>query len=300
MTADAQTIVVATDFSPTAALALERACELARLRGDKLVLAHAVSIEPVPMAGPELLVLPVDYESKIHEASEKALQSLVNETRKKGVEVSGALSLGPPVEVVLEAVKQHDAAMVVIGTRGNSGFKHLLLGSVAEAVVRKCPVPVLTIHPGDHRPIAEISHVIVPTDFSDAASQVVERLAELLPGGLKPKLSLVHVYQLPVIVAPLMGFAPEMPVLAEDARDEAHKALDPLATKLRAAGYEVDVIGREGDPAHVISDLTETSDAHLVVMGTRGMSKLEQVLLGSTTERVVQHAKCPVLTVRRR
>ena len=87
MTAEARTLVVATDFSPTAALALERACELAKGRGDRLVLAHAVSIEPVPMAGPELLVLPVDYESKIHEASETALQKLVDETKQKGVEV---------------------------------------------------------------------------------------------------------------------------------------------------------------------------------------------------------------------
>ena len=299
MTANARTIVVATDFSPTAAIALERACELAKVRGDKLVLAHAVSIEPIPMAGPELLVLPVDYETKIHEASEKALQSLVNETREKGVEVSGALSLGPPVDVVLEAVKQHDPELVVIGTRGNSGFKHLLLGSVAEALVRKCPVPVLTIHPEDHESLAKLRHVILPTDFSDEASHVIDRLGVLLPHDPKPKLTLLHVYQLPVIVAPLMGFAPEMPVLAEDARDEAHKALDPLAEKLRAAGYEVEVIGREGDPSHVISDLTETSDADLVVMGTRGLSKFEQMLLGSTTERVVQHAKCPVLTLRR-
>ena len=300
MTAAARTIVVATDFSPTAALAVERAVELAKLRGDKLVLAHAVSIEPVPMAGPELLVLPVDYESKIHEASEKALQSLVNETRAKGVDVSGALSLGPPVDVVLEAAEQHDAELVVIGTRGNSGFKHLLLGSVAEAVVRKCRKPVLTVHPGDDKPLGELQHILLPTDFSDQAGHVIERLGDLLPSDPKPKLSLVHIYQLPVIVAPLMGFAPEMPVLAEDARDEAHRALDPLAEKLRAAGYEVDVIGREGDPAHVISDLTETMDVDLVVMGTRGLSKIEQVLLGSTTERVVQHAKCPVLTLRRK
>lgn len=299
MTAAARTIVVATDFSPTAALALERAVELAKLRGDKLVLAHAVSIEPVPMAGPELLVLPVDYESKIHEASEKALQNLVNETREKGVEVTGALSLGPPVDVLLEAVAQHDAELLVIGTRGNSGFKHLLLGSVAEAVVRKCKAPVLTVHPGNDRPLTKIEHILLPTDFSDQAGHVIDRLEELLPTDPHPKLSLLHVYQLPVIVAPLMGFAPEMPVLAEDARDEAHKALDPLAEKLRAAGYEVEVLGREGDPSHVISDFTETGDVDLVVMGTRGLSKIEQVLLGSTAERVVQHAKCPVLTLRR-
>ena len=180
-----------------------------------------------------------------------------------------------------------------------SGFKHLVLGSVAEAVVRKSPVPVLTIHPEDARPLSKIEHVIVPTDFSDEASHVIEHLGDVLPSDQKPKLSLVHIYQLPVIVAPLVGLAPEMPTLAEDARDEAHKALDPLADLLRAQGFEVDVIGREGEPASVISDLTETPGADLVVMSTRGLSKLEQLLLGSTTERVVQHAKCPVLTLRR-
>lgn len=299
MTAEARTVVVATDFSPTAGLALDRACELAKARGDRLVLAHAVSIEPVPMAGPELLVLPVDYESKIHEASETALQKLVDETKQKGIDVSGSLAVGPPVDVVLQAAEAHHASLVVIGTRGMSGFKHLLLGSVAEAIVRKSPHPVLTVHPGDARPLSKIEHVIVPTDFSDEAAHVIEHLSDVLPSDHRPKLSLVHVYQLPVIVAPLVGLAPEMPALAEDAREEAHKALDPLAELLRGQGFEVDVIGREGDPATVISDLTESAGADLVVMSTRGLSKLEQILLGSTTERVVQHAHCPVLTLRR-
>ncbi len=299
MTADARTLVVATDFSPTAAVALDRACELALVRGDKLVLTHAVSIEPVPMAGPELLVLPVDYESKIHEASETALQKLVDEVKQKGVDVSGSLAVGPPVDVVLESAKEHDAAMIVLGTKGMSGFKHLLLGSVAEAVVRKAHVPVLTVHPGADKPLSSIDHVIVPTDFSDQAAHVLEHLSDVLAADKKPKLTLVHVYQLPVIVAPLVGLAPEMPTLAEDAREEAHKALDPLAERLRAQGFEVEVIGREGDPATVISEMTETPGADLVVMSTRGLSKLEQILLGSTTERVVQHAHCPVLTLRR-
>jgi nucleotide-binding universal stress UspA family protein len=299
MTSEARSIVVATDFSPTAGLALARACELAKERGDRIVLAHAVSIEPVPMAGPELLVLPVDYESKIHEASETALQKLVDETKQKGVEVTGALAVGPPVDVVLQAVEEHDAALIVIGTRGMSGFKHLLLGSVAEAVVRRSKVPVLTVHPSDERPLSKIGHVIVPTDFSDEAAHVIEHLVDVLPSEQRPKLTLLHVYQLPVIVAPLVGLAPEMPTLAEDARAEAHKALDPLAEVLRGQGFEVEVIGREGDPATVISDLTEQPGADLVVMSTRGLSKLEQILLGSTAERVVQHARCPVLTLRR-
>lgn len=296
----ARTIVVATDFSPTATRALERARELAGKRGDRLVLVNAISLDPVPLAGPELLVFPTDYEGRVHDASKKALQKLVDEIKGEGVDATGALSVGSPAEIILQAAKEHDADMIVIGTRGNSGFKHLLLGSVAEAVVRRSTVPVLTVHPGDTQPLSAIERVLIPSDFSGDAEAAVDHIVDVLPEAHSTHITLVHVYQLPVMMAPLVGFAPDLPVLSADARDEAHRALDPMAARLRDQGYEVEVLGREGDPATVISELSETPGADLIVMGTRGLSKLEQVLLGSTAERVVQHAMCPVLTLRRR
>jgi nucleotide-binding universal stress UspA family protein len=295
-----KTILVATDFSVTAGLALDRACELAAEHGAEVVLVHVLGPNPIPMAGPEVMVLPPNLDEQLREASREALDRAIAEAKDRGVSVSGELETGPAALGVCSLAKRLDADLVVVGTRGNTGFKHLLLGSVAEAVVRESSVPVLTVHPGDDKPVGEVRKLLVPTDFSDDASHALDAVGALFEGAAAQiEITLVHVYQLPVMVAPLTGFGPELPVLAEGARDAAHDALDPLADRLRARGYQVTVVGREGDPATVVTELARSVGADLIAMGTRGLSKLKQLLLGSTAERVVQHAPCPVLTLRR-
>jgi len=294
------TIVVATDFSETARRALVRACELAKTHSARLVIVNSLTLDPLPLGGPELMVLPPDFETQVREASLKALSDWVEEARAKGVAAEAELETGSPADAIVAAAKRLGADLLVIGTRGNTGFKHLLLGSVAEAVVRDAACPVLTVHPGDDRPLDSVRRVLLPTDFSDDAKHAVDTVSNLLARRIEEiELLLLHVYQLPVMVAPLSGFAPEMPILIEDAREMAHKSLDPQAEELRAKGFRVQVIGREGDPATVVTELAESDDVDLIAMGTRGLSRLKQVLLGSTAERVVQHARCPVLTIRR-
>jgi nucleotide-binding universal stress UspA family protein len=295
-----RTIVVATDFSETAGVAVERACELARAHGARLVVVNSLTLDPLPLGGPELMVLPPDFETQVREASLKALSEVVERARAKGVKAEAELETGSPAAAIVAAASRLGADLLVLGTRGNTGFKHLLLGSVAEAVVRDAECPVLTVHPRDHRPLDSLRRVLIPTDFSDDARHALATVSDLLKGRVgQVELCLLHVYQLPVMVAPLSGFAPEMPILIEDARELAHKALDPQAEELRAKGFRVEVIGREGDPATAITELARSREADLIAMGTRGLSRLKQVLLGSTAERVVQHAGCPVLTIRR-
>jgi nucleotide-binding universal stress UspA family protein len=294
------TLLVATDFSASARVALDRAIELASPSGAKIILVHVIVPEPIPVGGPAVLVVPQGMADRLREASERALEQLAGQVREQGIQVETILESGAGAPGILDSAQISQADLIVIGTRGNSGFKHLLLGSVAEAVVRDAAAPVLTVHPEDTRSLADIRHVLMPTDFSDDARYALQRLTACLPGlARNARLTLVHAYQVPAVFMPLAGLAPEMPVLMEDARELAHAALDPLADELRAAGREVDIVGREGNPANVISELTQSDDVDLVVMGTRGLSKFKQVLLGSTAERVVQHAGCPVLTVRR-
>ncbi len=295
-----RTILVATDFSETAKLALERASELALDHSARIVLVNSLAFEPLPIAGPELMVLPQDFDEQLRQASLRALDSLVANVVRQGIEIEAQLESGPAAAAVVGAAERSEADLIVVGTRGNSGFKHLLLGSVAELVVRDARCPVLTVHPSDTTSLDRISCVLLPTDFSDDAAHVVERLAVLFAGRVSgAELKLLYVYQLPVMVAPLSGFGSEMPVLAEDALKMAREALDPLAEKLREAGFAVEVLGREGDPAGVITELASSLRVDLVAMGTRGFSGLKRVLLGSAAQRVVQHARCPVLTLRR-
>ena len=85
----------------------------------------------------------------------------------------------------------------------------------------------------------------------------------------------------------------------EDLREELLAELERTAAPLRQQGFEVETEVREGDPATVIIELATERDADLIAMGTRGRTGLPHILLGSVAERVVQHAACPVLTVRR-
>jgi nucleotide-binding universal stress UspA family protein len=294
-----KTILVATDFSETSRVALDRGCELAVEHGSEVVLVHVLGPNPIPMAGPEVMVLPPNLDAQLREASREALDRAVAEAGERGVAVRGELVLGPAAHSICNAARKAEADLIVIGTRGNTGFKHLLLGSVAEAVVRDSNVPVLTVHPGDTAALGGLRKLLIPTDFSHDADHALDAVASLFElTANRIEITLVHVYQLPVMVAPLTGFGPELPILAEGARDAAREALDPMAERLRARGYTVKVLGREGDPATVITALAATMDAELVAMGTRGLAKFKQLLLGSTAERVVQHASCPVLTLR--
>ena len=74
--------------------------------------------------------------------------------------------------------------------------------------------------------------------------------------------------------------------------------LDGAVAELRAKGLEVETLAREGYPATVIEEEAERQQADLIVIGTRGLSGLKHLLLGSIAERVVQRAPCPVLTVK--
>jgi nucleotide-binding universal stress UspA family protein len=112
------------------------------------------------------------------------------------------------------------------------------------------------------------------------------------------KLVLVHAYHLPVEFQQL-----EATYLPADfwanVRSEAESALGKTAEALRAQGFEVEVVVREGYPATVIEEEAQRLGADLIVIGTRGLSGLKHLLLGSVAERVVQRAPCPVLTVKR-
>jgi nucleotide-binding universal stress UspA family protein len=294
------TIVVATDFSPTAALALERAKELAREHGARIVLAHAITLQPFAAGGPELGTLPRDFEYQVREASVKRLNGLAEEIRSDGIEVEAKVHSGLPAATAIAVAEEASAELMVIGTRGLSGFKHLVLGSTAEEIIRHAPCPVLTVHPGDAHALDRLETVLLPTDFSEDAVRAAQEVTHLFrKQASSARIMLVHAGQLPPLVQPILEELSFEPFTIEDLAASARERLEAEADAIRAAGFEVEIVVRVGDPAAVITDLVSTSGSSLVAMGTRGHSGLKHLVLGSTAERVVQHAGCPVLTVRR-
>lgn len=142
-----QRILVPTDFSEPAEAAVKWGATLAREFEGQLFLMHVV---PEPYAypwGTELSTLPLnDILAQSQQAAEERLQRVAAET---GLPIDRVLTrtvVGTPVDQILSVIADDRCDLVVLGTHGRGMVGHLLLGSVAERVVRRSPVPVLTVH----------------------------------------------------------------------------------------------------------------------------------------------------------
>jgi nucleotide-binding universal stress UspA family protein len=142
----------------------------------------------------------------------------------------------------------------------------------------------------------EIRRILIPLDFSHHAEVILEWGAHLAKEH-GSQVILVHAYHLPVEFQQLEGaYLP--PDFWTNVKTEAQQVLERHAERLRAQGVAVETVVREGYPATVIQEEAEEQRADLIVIGTRGLSGLKHLLLGSVAERVVQKAPCPVLTVK--
>ncbi len=147
------TILVPHDFSESAEHATEIACHEARIHGARVVLLHVVEL--LPHFGHETLIMTIPGTStqisvlRYHlQAAETELASIMTRLGTDGVEVSAVVRNGVPVDEIREYLALEPIDLIVMGTHGRSGLRRLLVGSVAEKLVRVSPVPVMTIrHP---------------------------------------------------------------------------------------------------------------------------------------------------------
>jgi nucleotide-binding universal stress UspA family protein len=137
-------ILVPLDFSEHAESILEWAAHLAKEHGSTLVLMHAYHL-PVEFQQMEGAYLPAEFWTQVKTEAEKALEEHATKLRGQGISVETEVIEGYPATAIEEEAERQKADLIVIGTHGHTGLKHLLLGSVAERVVQKSPCPVLTV-----------------------------------------------------------------------------------------------------------------------------------------------------------
>jgi nucleotide-binding universal stress UspA family protein len=209
--------------------------------------------------------------------------------------VTTEVTLGVPSEAILAYAAEAGVDLVVIGTHGRTGVRRFIIGSVAEKVVRRADVPILTVRVSDAAPAwPPIDRVLVPTDGSEAslaalpyALDVAERFDAAVDGlyvvDERTKSSFYNV-----------GTALEDVVGGMEAAAEAATQRIESAAADRGVAVSTTVI--EGLPSRAICTHAEESGADLIVMSTHGRTGLAHYLLGSVTERVVRNATVPVLT----
>lgn len=142
-----ENILVATDFSPSAARAVATATDYARHFQAQLIILHAYRVD-IPVASPLTgggYVLPDGFFEQLAKEARLRVEKVASEAKAAGVSAIGLATDGHPATAIVEEAKARKADLIVMGTRGLTGLKHLALGSVADRVVRTAPCPVLTV-----------------------------------------------------------------------------------------------------------------------------------------------------------
>lgn len=138
------TILVAVDFSDYSKVAVAAACDLAKQYGSSLHFIHAFELV-TPLVSPYQVSIPDLYLRESRDSAKKQLEVLVGEAVASGVEVKTHFTEAPAAPAIARVAADIGADLIVMGTRGMTGFKHLVLGSVAERTLRLAPCSVLTV-----------------------------------------------------------------------------------------------------------------------------------------------------------
>jgi nucleotide-binding universal stress UspA family protein len=142
-------ILFPTDFSPASDAALAYAASLARDTGSQLLILHVEDVQVAYAGGEMYLPAPTTPNLEV----EKMLRSVV--LADKSVAYEHRLAIGSPAEEIVQIAKDEGVELIVMGTHGRSGLSRLLMGSVAEAVVRKATCPVLTLKQAAKAPLTK-------------------------------------------------------------------------------------------------------------------------------------------------
>ena len=278
-------ILFATDFEVSASRALPFALALAGRYGAKLCAAYVVPPGTYALARPESAERIL---KQVQDYSTYSLDQIVDLAKHRGLPCKALLGQGNVAEVLMEFVRTHAADLVVVGTTSRAGWGKVVLGSVAEEVIREAPCPVLTVGPHvTTLASAGIHSIVCATDFSAASLGAVE-FAMSLACEYEAHLALVHVSE---------GSLRNSTRLASQQDENRLSELIPLEPELL---YRPEVVVGTGSVVERIVDVAANFSADFIVMGVRGAGAFAQNAsrFGSITHRVVSQAPCPVLTVR--
>ncbi len=307
-------IVVPLDGSDLAGRAVPPAEALAARLGALLIFVQAAGPAQVPGLDAALALDLGETDALL------TLQQASAAARRKGLQAEAAMVKGElaarPADAILAVVQQYGAGLVVMATHGRTGARRALLGSVADAVVRRSPVPVLLI-PRHYRPPARggagssdrPAAVLVPAADTPCQPPVIvvaldgSREAEvalspalLLARGLGAVVELVRVVS---ATEPLPGEAAALPAI-----EDSHSYLSGLAQRLVAAGFDggrvrgVTLPARGTPVAEALLAHAAGAGAAMLVMATHARGGLRRLFRGSVESAVVAKATLPVLVVR--
>ncbi|MBI4824985.1 MAG: universal stress protein [Nitrospirae bacterium] len=281
-------ILVGFDDSQYSKAALIEAANWIKRHGGKLILAHAVFFDTE-----EFGIAPEQLDKRLKIGEKVCIQTKEMLTSEFGIEVQSLLCHGEPPAVIVDIAREKKADLIMLGTYGRRGLNRLLMGSVTSQVVVHSPVDVLIVKKPCTECTGEYKSILVPFDGSPSAQKALERACHL---SKIDNAEIKILYVIPRYEEMVEFFKSSS--IKTSLFQEAQKIIDTakgIASKLGApARDEI----QEGNAAEKIMEASKKLKNGLVVMGSYGYTGINKAIMGSTAERVIMTASCPVLVVR--
>lgn len=291
-------ILCTTDFSDFSNHAVPYAIALAREFKAELYLCHVIDLSSAAIYGEAVLALD-EQQNRMTAFAHGEIKKLVE---KEPLEWQALVTVGNPALEISRLAEEKGVDLAIAASHGRSGLKRLILGSVTERLMRTLPCPLLVVRSPEYGFVESedrdirIKQIMVGHDFS-SDSDLALKYGLSLAQEFQAALHLIHVVEPPSYEDLVKPASMARDKFQQDVRrklkerlmnmipEEALPWCTPIATLLA------------GEPHDELTKYALVNSIDLIILGVRGHSLVESLLVGSTTDRVIRAAPCPVLSV---
>ena len=291
-------ILCATDLSDISHQAIAHGITFAHEFGAHLLVCHCIHL-PAPSIYGEAYLAP---EEQLHRSMDFARKRIAELMEGHAVDWESLVIVGPAAQEITREARERAVDIVLTATQGRRVLKRMLLGSVTERLMRTLPCPLLVIPAADGEAAAmpeaalRFKRILVGCDFSPDAD-LAFRHGLSLAQEFQAELHLMHVIETPLYTETLKPVFAHQPASTAVIRDFLQSKVDALVPQEARHWCQPVTVLEEGQPYRQLLRYAEEQAIDLIVLGVRGHGLIGTMFLGSTTDRVIRRANCPVLSV---
>lgn len=295
---DLKHVVVGMDFSDPSRNAIREAARIAKWDHAALIAAYIFDSDVLE----ELDRHAFDIEQDVLAEAEGKMMAELEELLGPEHGVEPHFAIGHPVQGVMRALKEHSAELLVLGSHGITSDDIHRVGILASKCVRKAPVNVLLVR---ERQVEPFRKVVACVDFSPTSAKAAAHALHIAQQD-GAELEFLHVNPtVDSLIAETSFFTAVEPPTVEDYEDKNIERLEECLEEFiepmleQVGGVKItNTVLTDTDVHRRIVDYLKNSDADLVVLGTRGKTSLQNLLLGTTAEKIIRGAPCSALAIK--
>lgn len=290
--AELKHILAATDLSAPARHAVERAALVAAGNDATLAMIHIANLAPLDQVRQLLSSEPERLEQDLLDQLRESLRTLGAAIHERfGVTPALRVATGDLLPELLNQAATLPADLLVLGARGSSFLRHILLGTTAERLLSSSRVPMLIVKQPPHEPYRQL---LVPVDFSPSSLRALRLARTIAP---RADITVLHVFEVPFEGQLRYAGVEESKIehYRAIAHNQAWEKLRQLRTSADLDDARVELLVRQGDVSQRILEQEQETDSDLIVVGKHGKDAIEELLLGRVTRHVLTESQGDIL-----